>query len=230
MKKSILGYFTRAELGLWLASVAIILGAFLIFDGEGYLSLIASLLGATSLIFIAKGNPIGQVIIIVFCTLYAIISFSYAYYGELLTYLCMTLPMAVVSLIFWLKNPYKDSFAEVKVNRLSKREICFALLLTGIVTTVFYFLLAYFNTANLVPSTLSVATSFFAAYLTFRRSPYYALAYAANDIVLIVLWALATVEDISYISVLACFVVFLFNDIYGFYSWRKMQKRQNAGA
>ena len=65
-----------------------------------------------------------------------------------------------------------------------------------------------------------------AVYLTFRRSPYFALAYAMNDIVLIVLWVLASVLDIRYISVVVCFVAFLFNDIYGFISWHRMKKRQ----
>ena len=78
----------------------------------------------------------------------------------------------------------------------------------------------------MLPSTLSVTTSFIAVYLTFRRSPYFALAYAANDIVLIVLWILASVQNISYLFVMICFVLFLVNDIYGYISWRKMKIRQ----
>ena len=101
-------------------------------------------------------------------------------------------------------------------------------LLTIIVTVVFYFILMYFNTANIIPSTLSVTTSFVAVYLTFRRSPYFALAYATNDIVLIVLWILASIYDTRYISVVVCFVAFLFNDVYGFISWQKMKKRQGV--
>ena len=66
----------------------------------------------------------------------------------------------------------------------------------------------------------------FAVYLTFRRSPYFALAYAANDIVLIVLWILASISDIRYVSVVVCFVAFLFNDVYSFIRWQRMKKRQ----
>lgn len=65
-----------------------------------------------------------------------------------------------------------------------------------------------------------------------RRSPFYAVDYAvdyaANDVVLIVLWTLAAVENISYISVVVCFVAFLANDIYSFINWRKIEKRQTA--
>ena len=99
-------------------------------------------------------------------------------------------------------------------------------MLTALVTLVFYWILAYFGTANLLPSTLSVTTSFVAVYLTFRRSPFFALAYASNDVVLIILWVLASVVDARYLSVVVCFAAFLVNDLYGFFSWQRMKRRQ----
>lgn len=219
-------YFTKAELILWGSSVTLILAAFLIFDRVNYMTLAASLIGVTSLIFNAKGNPIGQAMMIVFSLLYGMISFRFAYYGEMATYLGMTGPMALLALISWLRNPYKGNKAEVAVNRIGAVEWILMLILSVFVTVAFYFILDYFGTANMLPSTLSVTTSFIAVYLTFRRSPYFALAYAANDIVLIVLWILAAMDDISYLSVVICFVLFLVNDIYGFISWKKMELRQ----
>ena len=190
------------------------------------MTLCASLIGVTSLIFNAKGNPIGQLLMVIFSLLYGIISYTFSYYGEMVTYLGMTMPMAIFALISWLKNPYNGNKAEVKVNSIGKREHVFMWILTVIITIIFYFILEYFNTANIIPSTLSVTTSFLAVYLTFRRSPYFALAYAANDIVLIILWILASYYDIKYISVVVCFIAFLANDIYGFFSWKKMKIRQ----
>ena len=225
--KKLLNYFTKAEIILWVSSVLMIVASFLMSGGDGYLSFIASLIGITALILCAKGNPIAQVLMIIFCLMYTYISYTFSYYGEMLTYACMSLPMAVFSLVSWLRNPYKGKKSEVKVNSIKGKEYIFMGVLTVIVTIAFYFILKAFNTANLIPSTISVTTSFAAAYLTFRRSPYYALWYAANDIVLIVLWTLAAMEDITYVSVIMCFVTFLANDIYGFISWRKMQKRQS---
>ena len=219
-------YFTKGEVALWGASVTLILAAFLIFDRVNYMTLAASLIGVTSLIFNAKGNPIGQGLMVVFSLLYGMISYRCAYYGEMATYLGMTGPMALFALIAWLRNPYKGNKAEVAVNRLRTGEWVAALALTVVVTVVFYFILDYFGTANMLPSTLSVTTSFIAVYLTFRRSPFFALAYAANDLVLIVLWILAAMEDVSYLSVMICFVLFLVNDVYGYISWRKMEQRQ----
>lgn len=200
--------------------------SFLLFDRENYLTLVASFIGVTALIFNAKGNPFGQFLMVIFSILYGIISFAFAYYGEMITYLGMTAPMAVFALVSWLRNPYNGNKSEVKVNRLKSKDIIFMMILTAVITLIFYYILAAFHTANLIPSTISVTTSFLAVYLTFRRSPFYAIGYAANDIVLIILWVLATISDISYLSVATCFVVFLANDIYGFINWSKMQKRQ----
>jgi len=224
--KKLLNYFSNLEIALWSSSVLLIVISFVAFDRTNYMTLLASLLGVTSLIFNAKGNPFGQVLMIIFSLLYGIISYTFAYYGEMITYLGMTMPMAVFALISWLRNPYKGNRAEVKVNSISKAEQGLMWLATIAVTVIFYFILEYFDTANMVPSTISVTTSFLAVYLTFRRSPYFALAYAANDIVLIVLWVLASIVDIRYTSVVVCFVAFLFNDIYGFISWQRMKKRQ----
>ncbi len=222
-------YFSTGEGLLWSVSTLLILLSFCLFDKSNYSTLIASLIGATSLIFCAKGNPIGPALMIVFSGVYGVISFRCAYYGEMLTYVGMTAPMSVLSLVSWLKNPAKNAGrTTVKVHRVSRKEWLFAIVLTAGVTGVFYFILKAFDTANLLPSTISVATSFFAAYLSFRRSPYFALAYAANDVVLIVLWILAALQDVSYVSVIICFATFLVNDVYGFMSWLQMEKGQNA--
>ena len=226
--KIIRNYFSKTEIVLWSVSVLFVMISFCFFDGESYLTLTASLIGVTSLIFNAKGNPVGQALMIVFSLLYGIISFSFAYYGEMVTYLGMTMPMALFALISWLRNPYNGNKAEVKVNSISKKERALMGLLTIIVTVFFFFILNHFNTANIVPSTISVTTSFVAAYLTFRRCPTFALAYAANDIVLIVLWVMASVYDSKYISVVVWFIAFFINDIYGYVSWRQMKQRQTA--
>ena len=155
MKKA-MNYFTKTELALWLGSILLIFIAFCLFDRESYLTLVASLIGVTSLIFAAKGNPISQVLMIVFSILYGIISYSFAYYGEMITYLGMTLPMSVIALVAWLRHPYKGKKAEVRVNHIGKKDMLWGVLFTVVVTFAFYFVLEAFGTANLLPSTISV--------------------------------------------------------------------------
>jgi len=231
MKKYLVSFktLTKFEKGLWLTSLAVTILSYLLsylFSGGGdLLNLIASLIGVTALIFVAKGLVLGQLLTVVFSVFYGIISVLFSYYGEMITYLFMTTPMAIVAAIEWIKNPYKDT-QEVKVHKVTKKQLVIMWLLALVVTVLFYFILKALNTANLFFSTLSITTSFVASYLTFLRSPYYAIGYSANDVVLIILWILASVEDISYLPMVACFIMFLFNDLYGFYNWRRMQKRQ----
>lgn len=216
---------SKFELILWLGSVVIVTGSFLLLSSGNILTLIASLIGVTALIFVAKGYVIGQILTVIFAVFYGIISFYFRYYGEMITYLGMTSPIAVMTVISWIKHPFGKS-SEVTVNRMTKKQITVMFVLTVVVTTIFGFILKALDTANLFFSTVSVATSFLASYLTFMRSPYYALGYAANDIVLIILWTLAVIEDISYLPMTVCFVMFLINDLYGFHSWQQMKKRQ----
>ena len=126
-----LNYFSRFEKLLWLLSVIIIIVSFVAFSGDRYISLIASLIGVTSLIFCAKGHPVGQVLMIVFSVIYGYISYTFSYYGEMITYLAMTLPMAVFSLVSWLKNPYKGNKSQVAVNKLNRKDVYAMILLTA---------------------------------------------------------------------------------------------------
>ena len=219
---------SKFELGLWLFSLAGVTLSSVLSPVFDWLSLTASLIGVTALIFVAKGDPLGQVLTVVFSVFYGVISWTFRYYGEMITYLGMSAPMAALAVAAWLKNPYEQGKAEVRVNRLKLPEICLLAVLTVLVTVLFFFILDFFGTANLLPSTLSVTTSFLASYLTFRRSPFYALAYAANDLVLIALWILASLEDPAYFPMILCFAMFFLNDTYGFVNWQRMQKRQKV--
>lgn len=213
---------TKKEWCVWIGSLLIIIMSNFLSEGFDPLTLIAACIGVTSLIFAAKGNVWSQILMIIFSILYGIISWQFRYWGEMMTYLGMTMPMAVWSTITWIKNP-SESGKEVEIQKLTKKHV-FLLIVSGIaVTTLFYMILTVLKTPNIVFSTISVTTSFFAASLTMLRSSYYAMGYAANDIVLIVLWVLASISNPRYLSVTIIFVIFFFYDIYGFISWKKRE-------
>ncbi|MBQ9134759.1 MAG: nicotinamide mononucleotide transporter [Lachnospiraceae bacterium] len=225
MLRNLFKDLSKFEKVLWITGICVITVSFLVSGGGDILTMVASLIGVTALIFVAKGYVAGQVLTVVFAVFYGIISFFFQYYGEMITYLCMTAPIALITVISWLRHPFEGTKV-VEVNRVSRKQLL-VMSLTAVVTTiVFYFILEAMGNANLLFSTISVTTSFVASYLTFLRSPYYALGYAANDIVLIVLWVLAFFEDVSYLPMVLCFVMFFINDMYGFYNWQRMQKKQ----
>lgn len=223
--KDSFGRLTRFEWGLWATSVIVVVGSFLLSPEEDWLNLTTSLVGVTALIFLAKGMLLGQMLCILFSILYGIVAFIFEYWGEVITYVLMTLPMSVVAFIEWARNPHKGG-DEVAVARINRRQIIVLTLLSLAVTALFGLILYWLNTPNLAVSIISVTTSFVAVYLSALRSPYYALGYACNDLVLIVLWVLATIEQPAYAPMIACFVMFFANDLYGFVNWQKMQRQQ----
>lgn len=217
---------TTFERVLWLVSSGAIASSGALAGGDP-LSILASLVGVTSLLFVAKGYVCGQILMVAFSVLYGAISLVFRYYGEMITYLGMTAPMAVVTAVSWYRHPYAGT-REVAVSRLTRRQVVLLPVLTTAVTLAGYALLAALGNTQLLFSTISIATSFIAAALTFCRSPYYALGYAANDGVLIVLWVLAAAAKPAYWSMVICFALFLIHDLYGFVNWRRMQRRQSC--
>ena len=221
--KRILKYFSIFEWFLYITSILMIVVCFIVFKNNNYFYLIGSLVGVTALIFLSKGNVLGQIITVIFSVFNGLVSYSFNYYGEMITYLCMTLPIAVASIISWMKNPSKENKNEVAINKIKHKEILLLILLSLAVTITFYFILRALKTTNLIISTISILTSFLVAYLSMRRSSYYAIAYACNDIIL---WILASIKQINYISMVVCFVAFLINDVYAFINWTRIYKRQ----
>ena len=55
-------YFTKTEIALWSVSTIVIVLSFFLFDRGNFMTLIASIIGVTSLIFNAKGNPFRQLL------------------------------------------------------------------------------------------------------------------------------------------------------------------------
>ena len=140
----------------------------------------------------------------------------------------MTLPIAVMSVVSWLRHPYEKGKSEVKIHILTFFEKVLMIISTLAVTAFFYYILKWLDTPNLVVSTVSITTSFLASYLMFYRNSFYAVAYAANDVVLIILWILASIEDFSYFPMIICFLMFFVNDMYAFVLWKMREKKQKV--
>ncbi len=217
---------TKKEWLLWLMSLTVVVISNLLTGQVDPVNLAGTCVGVTALIFIARGDVWGQILTIVFAVLYGITSFRFRYWGEILTYLGMTAPMASLAVVSWLKNPYQGNKNEVKIHHLTGKQGILMVVSAVAVTVFFAWVLWLLDTPNLVFSTLSITTSYLASYLTCVRSSWYALAYAANDVVLIVLWILAALQDIAFLPMIACFGMFFVNDMYGFVSWRRRERLQ----
>ena len=198
---------------LWAISLLVVMISNIMTGVEDVMTLVSTLTGVTALIFLAKGHVFGQILTVAFSIMYAITSYKFRYYGEMITYVGMTLPIAVMSVVSWLRHPYEKGKSEVKIHILTFFEKVLMIISTLAVTAFFYYILKWLDTPNLVVSTVSITTSFLASYLMFYRNSFYAVAYAANDVVLIILWILASIEDFSYFPMIICFLMFFVNDL-----------------
>ena len=209
--KKALKSLTKFEIILWIISILVIIVSYL-GQEHSLLNIITSIIGITGVLFLAKAHVLGPMLFVLFAVLYAVISYTFRYYGEVITYLVMDLPISIASIISWIRNPKKQTIVLV--------------ISSIIVTIIFYFILKALNTENLYVSTISITTSFIASYLMFYRSRFYGLGYAANDVVLICLWTYASIRDVSYLPMVLCFLMFFINDIYALINWNRMYRKQ----
>ncbi len=214
---------------LFLAVSWIILICCFAFSPEkNWLSLASSILGVFTVITVAKGLVYAPIMCIVNLVFYVAISVTEHYWGEVLINVCLILPVSISTIVSWFKNRSKENKDIVKVNRIGGKEYGLLILGTAVITIAFYFLLRALNTNELIVSTISLVTSALAEYLLLRRCPFYALAYAGNDVVLIVLWGLSVANHgLQFLPLVICYCVYLFGDFYGFFKWCKEYRKQN---
>ena len=154
---------SKGEKILWGCSVVTVIASFLLSASGDFLTLTASLIGVTALIFIARGHVFGQILCVVFAIFYGLVSFYFRYYGETITYLGMSAPISILSTISWLLHPYEKT-DEVEVSHVTKKQVFVICVLALLVTAAFYFILKALGNTNLIVSVISVTTSFIASY------------------------------------------------------------------
>ena len=220
---------TKFDVCLWVAAFTAILLTFFLTKSKDYMTLASSITGKTMLMFIVKGNVVGQFLTVAFSVCYGIVSYFTKYYGEMITYLGMSTPAAIYAIVTWLRHPFKDG-ASISVATLNAKKVAIVGAISAAVTVAFFFILRALGTSNLAISTVSVALSMIAACFTILRSPFYGLAYACNDVVRIVLWSMVAATDITCLPIVMCFSLFFIYDTYGFINWTRMKKKQAAAA
>lgn len=177
-------------------------------------------------LLIAKGKNLGQVFGIIITILYSIVSFKNKFYGEVIIYLFMMLPMFLIGIVSWLRHKNKETNS-VEVNTISKKEWIIVAILFIAIFIVIYYLLKLFNTNELIISTISVLASLFAIYLQIRRSRYSFSFYMINDVILIILWGIPVIKgNLMLLPMVLNPIINFINDSYGFYNWQKLEKKQ----
>ena len=207
-------------------SILLVVVAFFIVPEKDYLSSSTAILGIVMVIFVAKAHVFGQFLALIDAILYAIVAYIYHYYGELIICICLYMPIAIMAIVSWAKNKYKET-EEVKVEKLGIPGILGIALVIIATAIASFFILRALNTPNLIVSVASVSVSAAGGYLIIKRSPYYALLYMINDIVLAVLWGLAAKDAHQYWPLAISFIGYFASDTYGFINWFRLRNKQH---
>lgn len=219
--------WTKFEKILLFTSIILITLVSIIFRSE-ILTTICSIIGIITALLLAKGKNLGQIVGLLSVILYSIVSFKSRYYGEVIIYLCVMLPMYIIGIISWLKHQNKETNS-VEVNNIKIKEWTIVSVVSIIFFIGIYFLLKAFNTSQLFISSLSVIDSLFAIYLSVRRSKYSFHFYVVNDLILIALWGIPVISGTQILLPMVFNpIINLINDIYGIYNWKKLEKIQGG--
>lgn len=220
--KNIFKDWTIFEKILLIGSILIVSLTGIIFNSD-WLTPVCSITGIITALLLAKGKYMGQVFGVLICILYSIVSFKNRFYGEVIIYLGISLPMYIMGIISWVRHQEKKTNS-VEVNKISKQEWIIVLLASIIVFVGIYFLLKVFNTNQLIISSLSVLDSLFSSYLLIRRSKYGFYFYVVNDLILIALWGIPCITGSFFlIPMLMNPIINLVNDIYAIYNWKRLE-------
>jgi len=217
--------WTKFEKILSLGSIFVIILVGIIFKSD-LLTTSCSVVGVITAFLHAKGKNLGQVFGLIITFLYSIVSYKNRYYGEVLIYVVMMLPMYVLGIITWAKHKNTKTNS-VEVNTIKKKEWITILFLSIFIYIGIYYLLKQFNTNELLISTTSVLISLLAMYFQVRRSKHSFSFYLINDIILMMLWGIPVIKgNLLLFPMFINPIINFISDIYGLYNWKRMEKIQ----
>lgn len=217
--------WTKLEKTLLYGSCIIVLIVGIVFKSD-ILTTSCSIIDIIAMLLIAKGKNIGQLLGVLITVLYSIVSFKNRFYGEVIIYTFIVCPMYLIGIVSWIKHKNKETNS-VEINKIYKREWFIVSIVSVIVLTGVYFLLKVFNTNELLVSTLSVLASLFGIYFQIRRSKYAFIFYVINDIIIAILWGIPVINgNYSLLPIFLNPVIIFSYDMYGFYNWTRLEKKQ----
>ena len=223
--KNILKNWTKLENSLLFGSIIIVSLIGIIYKSD-LLTMSCSIVGIITALLLAKGKNLGQFFGVLITLLYSVVSFKNKFYGEVIIYIFLMLPMYIVGIISWIKHQNKATNS-VEINKITNREWIIIFIVTVIIFIAVYFLLKIFNTSEILVSTFSVIASLFAVYLQIRRSRFSFYFYVINDLILIILWGIPVVKgNFLLLPMLFNPIINLINDSYGIINWRNLEKIQ----
>ncbi len=196
--------------------------------GDTWIGLTASISGMLCVVLTAKGKISSFYAGIINILTYSYVAYNSAYYGDVALNMLYFLPMSFLGIYYWSRNSKKDKEIgkRIIIKSLSWKEkgIWFIssivlLLALGLILKMINGTLPFIDSATTIFSII-------ATILLTKRVTDQWLYWILVDILSIVMWVYIFVTRGSDISILVMWSAFLVNAVYGYYNWRKLERRQ----
>lgn len=210
---------------IWLvtASAAILLISFVM--GSNAIEVISSLTGVIGAILVAKAKLSSYLWGVVATGTYAWIAYVYQLYGEAILYTALFMPMQFIGYYIWLRAAHRDSTddtIDVEKRLLTTKQRAGVAMVTGIVIAVYAWLIGFLQGAAPGLDSATAVMSVLATTLMVLRYGEQWMVWILVNCVAIVMWVMMVLEhqDQGW-AVLAMWVLYLLNAVYGWWKWRK---------
>lgn len=187
------------------------------------LGIISGIAGVISVVLCAKGKISFYFIGFVQTISYLVLAWQNCFYGEVIENIFYLVTM-VWGIFVWKKNMEKndDGTSDVKAKRFSVVQWVFAIIGTVVATIVMGYLLTKIGSAQAYTDAATNVMAIFAQLLMVRRYREQWIWWIIIDILCIKMWFVA-----ENWSMVAMYIAWTANCIYGWYNWSKLNKRQS---
>ena len=225
LKKNFWDGFSIFELIYLFAMIALQVIVF-VFAPDSWLNIVAGLAGVVSVVLCAKGRTLFYFIGFIQTFTYLALAWQNKFYGEVLENLFYFVTM-IWGIFEWKRNEIKneDGTEDVAALKFTPIMWLFSVLFTFAATYAMGFWLESIGSAQAYTDAATNVLAVFAQILMVKRYREQWLWWLVIDVLCIKMWFVA-----GNWSMVAMYVAWTINAIYGWYNWSKLNKSQKARA
>lgn len=192
--------------------------------GSSTVEIVSALTGIIGAILVARAKLSSYVWGAIATGTYAWIAFSYQLFGEAILYTLLFLPMQFIGYFMWLKAAKKGENNTVEVVRrsLTNKQRAMVALAAATAIAIYAFFIGFLRGAEPGLDSATAILSVLATLLMMFRYGEQWVVWIIVNCVAIALWVIMVLQhqDQGW-AVLAMWVLYLFNAVYGWWKWRR---------
>ena len=208
---------------LWFALATFSIVIIAVVSHNSFLEFICSISGIAGAILIAKGKISGYLGGIINSLTYTLVSYKFGLYGETIVYALLFVPMQFIGFYIWAKNSVAEGekVDVIKKTLTTKKRVA---LLLGIAATValYSFFISFLKGSMPGLDCATAILSIVATTLMMLRYAEQWIVWITVNVIAVTMWIIAVLNnDYQGIAILAMWILFLLNSIYGWLNWKK---------